>query len=59
MALENACKQRDVNTAVRNKKLHNEVIKLKNMWTNNIIYYMGRKWSKKCKEESYQVCCSW
>ena len=47
MALENVCKQRDVNTAVRNKKAHNEVIKLKNMWSNNIICYMGRKQSKK------------
>lgn len=55
MALENAFKQRDVNTAVRNKKNFDEVIKPeKNMWSNNVICYMGRKRSENAKEESCQ-----
>ena len=45
MALENACKQRDAHTAVRNKKVHNELIKLKNIGRAMASF---ATWEEKC-----------
>lgn len=52
MALENACKQRDANTAVRNKKVLNDLIKLKNIGGETASF---ATWEEKCPKVQRRV----